>query len=226
MISLYALGRFGWLMTICFAALGAASVCVFAALVEGTASVVGRVGLGFLLGAGVGLEMAGSFPMDPVATPPAQRSLSGKMHGVAFLMGVPCQLLATLLISVAPARGPRGGAAAAACDAGVAKPHRDDRGHGEGGAEKSSGPEWAGEISGRAEPVVHDRIRAVVDRGGASGGLVASACDPDAPLDRAAAAGGRVFCRGRRGLARHAVGHPGSRSHPGSGADCASRGSR
>jgi hypothetical protein len=57
--------------------------------------------LAFLLLAAVGLAMAARFPMDPVSTPRAQMSFSGKMHGVSFLIGVPCQILSVLLLSVA-----------------------------------------------------------------------------------------------------------------------------
>ncbi len=101
MISQYALGRHGWVMALCFAAFGAASACLFAALAGNMASVVGRIGLAFLLTAAVGLGMAARFPMDPVSTPRAQMSFSGKMHGVSFLVGVPCQIFASLLLSLA-----------------------------------------------------------------------------------------------------------------------------
>jgi len=101
MISLYALGRYGWVMALCFAAFAAATACLFAALVAQVSSILGGVGLAFLLLAAVGLAMAARFPMDPVSTPPAQRSFSGKMHGVSFLIGVPCQILSVLLLSVA-----------------------------------------------------------------------------------------------------------------------------
>jgi len=101
MISQYALGRHGWVMAICFAAFAAASACLFVTLIASVPSLLGHIGLGFLLAAALGLAMAACFPMDPVSTSPAQRSFSGKMHGVAFLMGVPCQLLAVLLVSLA-----------------------------------------------------------------------------------------------------------------------------
>jgi hypothetical protein len=101
MISLYALGRYGWVMALCFAAFAAATACLFAALVAQVSSILGGVGLAFLLLAAVGLAMAARFPMDPASTPPAQMSFSGKMHGVSFLIGVPCQILAVLLLSVA-----------------------------------------------------------------------------------------------------------------------------
>jgi hypothetical protein len=101
MISQYALGRHGWVMALCFGAFAAGSACLFAALSAEVSSRLNLIGLIFLLAAAVGLAIAARFPMDPVSTPPAQRSFSGYMHGVAFLIGVPCQILAVLLLSLA-----------------------------------------------------------------------------------------------------------------------------
>jgi uncharacterized protein DUF998 len=106
MISQYALGRHGWVMALCFAAYGAASAGLFAALIADVPSLLGRVGLAFLLAAAVGLAMAARFPMDPVSTPPERMSFTGKMHGVAFMIGVPCQLLAVLFLSLALSKQP------------------------------------------------------------------------------------------------------------------------
>jgi len=100
MISLYALGRHGWVMALCFAAFAASSASLFAALIAHLPSLLGRIGLAFLLAAAVGLAMAAVFPMDPVSTPPAQMSFTGKMHGVSFMIGVPGQVLAALLLSL------------------------------------------------------------------------------------------------------------------------------
>jgi hypothetical protein len=100
MISQYALGPYGWVMAVFFGGLAAASACLFAALIPNVSSVLGRTGLALLLLAGVGLAMAARFPMDPVSTPSAQMSFSGRMHGVAFMIGVPCQLLAVLVLSL------------------------------------------------------------------------------------------------------------------------------
>ena len=97
MISQYALGRHGWLMGLCFAGFALGSVGVFAALAGTVSSAVGRVGLGFLLVAAVGLAMAARFRMDP----PSTTSFSGKMHGISFAIGVPSQVLSVLLLSVA-----------------------------------------------------------------------------------------------------------------------------
>jgi len=100
MISQYALGRHGWVMALCFAAFAVASACLVAALVAHVMSVLSWIGLVFLLVAAFGLAMAARFPMDPVSTPSVQWSFSGKMHGVAFLIGVPCQIFAVLLLSL------------------------------------------------------------------------------------------------------------------------------
>lgn len=106
MISVYALGAHGWVMALCFAALGMASGLLFVTLVPSTAGVLNWMGLACLAVAAVGLVMAGRFPMDPAGTPRAQASFAGKMHGLAFAIGVPGMLVAVLLLSVVLRRDP------------------------------------------------------------------------------------------------------------------------
>ena len=101
MISQYALGPYGPVMALCFAAFGVASGSLAVAMVPYVRSLGGRIGMALLLTAAVGLVMAARFPMDPVSTPPAQMSHSGRMHGVAFLLGVPSMVLAVLVLSFA-----------------------------------------------------------------------------------------------------------------------------
>ena len=101
MISQYALGPYGRVMALCFAAFGGASGSLAVAMVPHVRSLGGRIGIALLLTAAVGLVMAARFPMDPVSTPPAQMSHSGRMHGVAFLLGVPSMVLAVLVLSFA-----------------------------------------------------------------------------------------------------------------------------
>ncbi len=101
MISQYALGPYGWVMALCFAAFGVASGSLAVAMVPAVRSLGGRIGIALLLTAAVGLVMAARFPMDPESTPPAQMSRSGRMHGVAFLLGVPSMVLAVLVLSFA-----------------------------------------------------------------------------------------------------------------------------
>jgi hypothetical protein len=104
MISRYALGPYGWLMALCFAAWAAASALLFAALVASPASSLDRVGQILLLAASIGLTMAARFPMDPVGTPRRQMSFSGRMHGIAFLVGVPALVLAASILSLSLSR--------------------------------------------------------------------------------------------------------------------------
>jgi len=101
MISQYALGPYGRVMALCFAAFGLASGSLAVAIVPYVRSLGGRIGMALLLTAAVGLVMAARFPMDPASTPPAQMSHSGRMHGVAFLLGVPSMVLAVLVLSFA-----------------------------------------------------------------------------------------------------------------------------
>jgi hypothetical protein len=101
MISEYAIGRFGWLMTVCFALFAAASGSLFVALMGNTSTLVGRIGLIFLLMAATGLAMGAAFQTDPISTAPEAMTFSGRMHGVSFMIGVPSVLFATLLLSLA-----------------------------------------------------------------------------------------------------------------------------
>lgn len=101
MISQYALGPHGWLMGICFFAFALASAVVLVSLVEVVRGPLGWLGLLALAAATVGLAMGGAFPMDPTTTSQAEMSFAGRMHGVAFMVGVPGQVLAILLLSLA-----------------------------------------------------------------------------------------------------------------------------
>ena len=104
MISRYALGPYGWLMALCFAAWAAATAFLFFALAPRASSILDRVGQILLLLASIGLVMAARFPMDPVGTPRRDMSFSGRMHGIAFLVGVPALVLATTILSLSLAR--------------------------------------------------------------------------------------------------------------------------
>ena len=104
MISRYALGPCGWLMALCFAAWAAATALVCIALAPRTSSSFDRIGQGLLMAASVGLAMAAKFPMDPAGTPRRDMSFSGRMHGIAFLVGVPAFVLAASILSLSLGR--------------------------------------------------------------------------------------------------------------------------
>jgi hypothetical protein len=101
MLSEYAIGAHGWIMAVCFAAFAASSAALFATLRGRVRTRVGRIGLAFLLATAVGLALAAVFPMDPISTPPDAASTSGRMHGVAAMIGIPSEIIAALLLSLA-----------------------------------------------------------------------------------------------------------------------------
>lgn len=100
MISEYAVGDHGWLMTLCFYTFSVASLALVGALATRVRGVVGWLGLVALVVAAAGLAIGGHFPMDPTTNDPARMSHSGQMHGMGFMLGVPGELLAVLLLTL------------------------------------------------------------------------------------------------------------------------------
>src|SRR5262245_35199562 len=100
-ISEYAVGAHGWVMAFCFLSLGLGCASIIAVLITEIQSVTGRVGLGFLFAAMLGLVMAAAFPMDPLSVAPENASFSGHMHGVAAAIGNPGFIIGATLITLA-----------------------------------------------------------------------------------------------------------------------------
>lgn len=100
MVSEYANGRHGWMMALCFLGLSAGCVSLFIAIVPQVTSVIGRIGLAFLLMATIGLAMAAFYPTDPATTSAAEASHAGKMHGLSAMIGIPSFAVASVMISV------------------------------------------------------------------------------------------------------------------------------
>jgi hypothetical protein len=101
MMSQYSIGsRAGWVMNLSFFSFAAESLCLFAALMRQATGVLGWIGLVLLLFAAVGLASGGLFDMDPTTTKQEDMSFSGQMHGLAFMLGVPGELLACLLLTL------------------------------------------------------------------------------------------------------------------------------
>lgn len=107
MISEYALGAHGWVIAVFFLSCALSSATLAAALLPGAVTRTAKVGLGFLVLAVVGLVLGGLFPIDPVTTSHDALSFSGRMHGVGFMVGVPSELFAVLLLSLSARRGSR-----------------------------------------------------------------------------------------------------------------------
>jgi hypothetical membrane protein len=98
MVSEYANGRHGWLLSMMFAAWGVGSLALASALGPYASGTLGRVGVAFLVLAGVGEIMAAVF------------DINHRLHGLAAMIGIPSLPIAAVLITKARRRADRAGA--------------------------------------------------------------------------------------------------------------------
>jgi len=79
-VSEYALGRFGWMMSVAFGALAISLLSTVVAVARHVRTVAGHIGLVIIAIAVAGLLMAAVFVTDPMTTAPDAYSVSGRMH--------------------------------------------------------------------------------------------------------------------------------------------------
>lgn len=94
MVSEYALGAYGWVLALMFLSLAVSCVTLFLAIQSHARTRGGKIGLGFLLAAALGLSMAAMFDVQH------------GLHGLAALIGIPSLPIAAMLISVSLVRHP------------------------------------------------------------------------------------------------------------------------
>lgn len=92
MVSEYANGRHGWLLSLMFASWGLGSVALAVALGPSVTGALGRVGLVFLVLAGAGEMMAAMF------------DINHRLHGLAAMIGIPSLPVAAVLLTTALGR--------------------------------------------------------------------------------------------------------------------------
>jgi hypothetical protein len=92
MVSEYASGNYGWVLALMFLAWALSCVALFFAVKSQMQTIGGKIGLGFLLAAAVGLSMAAIF------------DVRHDLHGLAALIGIPSLPIAAMLISVSLVR--------------------------------------------------------------------------------------------------------------------------
>lgn len=98
MISRYAIGPYGSLMTSAFVAAAMADLMLLLGLLRVGPRTRSAWAAEVLLGiAVVGLLTSAAFPMD---VPPASTTLAGRIHEASFMANVPCSLLAPLLLAI------------------------------------------------------------------------------------------------------------------------------
>ncbi|WP_242126473.1 DUF998 domain-containing protein [Sphingobium sp. Sx8-8] len=105
MISDYAVGRFGWIMTSAFVSLATGCLALAIGLFrDGPASWPGRIGAALLVVAFAGLIVTALYPTD-LETAPSTRT--GDIHAISFLVNIVSVLLSTLCLALSYALEPR-----------------------------------------------------------------------------------------------------------------------
>ena len=94
MVSEYALGDYGWVLALLFLTWALSCVTLFFAIKPHIQTIAGKIGLGFLLTAAVGMSMASVF------------DVSHDLHGLAAMIGMPSLPIAAMLTSVSLVRNP------------------------------------------------------------------------------------------------------------------------
>lgn len=89
MVSEYANGRHGWLLSMMFGGWGLGSLALAMALGPSASGSLGRFGVAFLVLAGIGEMMAAVF------------DINHRLHGLAAMIGIPSLPVAAVLITVA-----------------------------------------------------------------------------------------------------------------------------
>jgi len=92
MVSEYALGDYGWVLSLMFLTWALSCVMLFFAIKSQIHTIGGKIGLGFLLVSAVGTGMAAFF------------DISHSLHGLAFMIGIPSLPIAAILISISLVR--------------------------------------------------------------------------------------------------------------------------
>jgi hypothetical protein len=96
-ISEYAIGRYGWIMTVAFLSLALSCVALFIALRSQIRTVSGRIGLVLLLISAAGLTIAGIFTTDPITASKDALTTSGNLHNLGGTLGIAMPVGFTLL---------------------------------------------------------------------------------------------------------------------------------
>lgn len=99
MVSEYAIGAHGWLMSLAFVVLAASCGALALALHHAIRSTGGRVGLALLWLAALGMVLAGVFTTDPITATSDELTTQGRIHGLGFMLGNPALLVGALLVS-------------------------------------------------------------------------------------------------------------------------------
>jgi len=99
-LSIYARGDWGWLGQVAYILLGLTHLAIFMTLKSEVKNRYGRVGLGFLVVAGIGGILGGIGVSDPLNTPQAQMTPSGQIHSIGAGLEIWGAPIAALLLGL------------------------------------------------------------------------------------------------------------------------------
>ena len=99
-LSIYARGDWGILGQIAYCLLGITHLAMFMAFKGQVKSIGGKIGLGFLVIAGIGGILGGLGVSDPLNTPQAQMTPSGSLHAIGAGLEIWGAPIAALLINL------------------------------------------------------------------------------------------------------------------------------
>jgi hypothetical protein len=106
MISEYAIGKYGWIMTVAFLLLAFSNLSLFVALKPDIRTIGGYIGLAILLVSAAGTILAAFNAMDPITAGPNEMTTHGNLHGLGAMLGIPTFPIAAVLISRSLAHNP------------------------------------------------------------------------------------------------------------------------
>lgn len=98
-LSEYAIGSNGWIMTLAFLVWAASSATLASCLKPHITTRAGKIGIGLLAIAAFGLVLAALATTDPVTATGDQLTTHGKVHGFGAMLGIPGLLFASTLIT-------------------------------------------------------------------------------------------------------------------------------
>ena len=99
MLSEYAIGEYGWIMQFSFFSWAASCIAVAVSIRSQIATSGGKIGLVLLAVTGIALIMGGIFIIDSPYAEKNEPTTHGSLHGLSAMIGLPCQAIASLLIS-------------------------------------------------------------------------------------------------------------------------------
>ncbi len=99
MVSEYANGNFGWVLTLTFMAMVISCVAMYFTLTSQIMTKWGKIGLKVLLVVAGALIIASLFPIDPITAKQGELTIQGHIHGLVSIVGVPGFSIAAMLIT-------------------------------------------------------------------------------------------------------------------------------